>query len=98
MDSLKFHPARHARPLYTLQEGHPGVGGRPAPVFFPLGYPFPYGPASQHEHHRNTVRPGFLIFRQNQITKTNHFFMRLNFVVTLTADILLKSHRTEKKQ
>jgi hypothetical protein len=45
-------------PLYALQAGHPpngltaiwGVahpqGGRPAAVFFPLGYPFPYGPES----------------------------------------------------
>jgi hypothetical protein len=53
--------ARHARPLYALQVGHPqngltavwGMarpqGGRPAAVFFPLGYPFPYGPEIHHE-------------------------------------------------
>jgi hypothetical protein len=33
-----------AQPLYTLRAGHP-FGGRPAAVFFPLGYPTPYGPA-----------------------------------------------------
>jgi hypothetical protein len=33
--------ARHAQPLYALQAGQ---GGRPAAIFFPLGYPFLYGP------------------------------------------------------
>jgi hypothetical protein len=53
-----FMRARHARPLYALWVGHPpngltavwGVarpqGGRLAAVFFPLGYPFAYGPAN----------------------------------------------------
>jgi hypothetical protein len=48
--------ACHAQLLYALRAGHPpnglmaiwGVarpqGGHPAAVFFPLGYPFPYGP------------------------------------------------------
>jgi hypothetical protein len=52
--------ACHARPLYTLWVGHPpnGLtavwavarpqGGRLAAVFFPLGYPFLYGPAHLH--------------------------------------------------
>jgi hypothetical protein len=55
MDSLKFHPAL---PCLTLirPAGRPPPkcratprpqGGRPAAVFFPLGYPFPYGPAFQ---------------------------------------------------
>jgi hypothetical protein len=55
--------ARHARPLYALQAGHPpngltavwGVarpqGGRPAAIFFPLGYPFPYGPVPDRGIH-----------------------------------------------
>jgi hypothetical protein len=52
-DSLKFRPAL---PFYALQVGHPqnsltavsGVahpqGRWPAAVFYPLGYPTPYGP------------------------------------------------------
>jgi hypothetical protein len=51
-----FMRARHAQPSYALWAGHPpnGImavwgmarpqGGRPAAVFFHLGYPFPYGP------------------------------------------------------
>jgi hypothetical protein len=50
--------ACHAPPFYALWAGQSqncltalsGVacseGGRPAAVFFPLGYPFPYGPGS----------------------------------------------------
>jgi hypothetical protein len=55
-DSLKFHAGRQCPTLIRPAGGHPpngltGIwevahsqGGRPAAVFFPLGYPFPYGP------------------------------------------------------
>jgi hypothetical protein len=39
-DSLKFHAGL---PCPTLIRP---AGGRPAAVFFPLGYPTPYGPVS----------------------------------------------------
>jgi hypothetical protein len=53
-----FIQARHARPLCALRAGHLtavwGVarpqGGRPAAVFFPLGYPFPYGTVARGGH------------------------------------------------
>jgi hypothetical protein len=41
--SLKFHPGLPS-PTLIRPAGGP-QGGRPAAVFFPLGYPFPYGPA-----------------------------------------------------
>jgi hypothetical protein len=52
-DSLKFHP-RPAMPDPSMSCGRATpqtalrpFGGRPAAVFFPLGYPTPYGPAIQ---------------------------------------------------
>jgi hypothetical protein len=59
-DSLKFHPAPPCPTLLRPVGGPPpkrpygclgGVahpqGERPAAVFFPLGYPFPYGPVKE---------------------------------------------------
>jgi hypothetical protein len=62
-DSLKFHVGPPCPTIYALQAGHPpnglmavwGVarsqGGRPAAVFFPLGYPFPYEPECEGGRH-----------------------------------------------
>jgi hypothetical protein len=62
-DSLKFHPGPPCPTLIRPAGGPPtkrhfgGVarpqGGRPPAVFFPLGYPFPYGPGGiQHKKRR----------------------------------------------
>jgi hypothetical protein len=52
-DSLKFHPAPPCPTLIRPAGGPPpltAVWGWPVAVFFPLGYPFLYGPGEIHLH------------------------------------------------